>query len=512
MYQMLTVWYIQSNINKIVFRQFKNGKNKMNKSQIDEKGLDEIFKEDEEFRTSLGTVHKDGKRKWVFPKKPSGRFTKYRTYVSWILLAVFILSPFIKLPNGNPIFLFNIPKGEFIIFGFPFFTSDFFLLALGMITSIVFIVLFTVVYGRIFCGWICPQTIFMEHVFRKIEYIIEGDRPKQMKLARQEWDEEKIRKRLLKWTVFALISFFFANIFFAYIVGADALFNFIKDGPFNNLSTFFGLLIFAGLFYFIFAWFREQVCVLVCPYGRLQGALIDKKTIIVAYDYVRGEGENGRAKYRRNEDRKAAGKGDCIDCNQCVVVCPTGIDIRNGTQLECIGCTACIDACDEVMTRVGLPTGLIRYASDENIQQGKKFKFTGRMLSYSLVLVAMVVSISAFLFSRGDIEAKFLHVPGRSYSIQNESVVNMYQFTLYNKTNDDRVIGFELKSHKNGTINPIQGTLPVKLEKGDVQQGVVEVVIPRDELNSYKEKVVFIAVDEDGNEVDVYETTFSGPH
>src|SRR5690625_7525330 len=197
-----------------------------------------------------------------------------------------------------------------------------------MITSIVFIVLFTVVYGRIFCGWICPQTIFMEHVFRKIEYMIEGDRPKQMKLARQEWDEEKIRKRLLKWTVFALISFFFANIFFAYIVGADALFNFIKEGPFNNLSTFFSLVIFAGLFYFVLAWFREQVCVLVCPYGRLQAALIDKTTIILADDYVRGEGEKGRAKPRRNEDRTAAGRGACIDCSQCVVVCATVMATR----------------------------------------------------------------------------------------------------------------------------------------------------------------------------------------
>lgn len=485
----------------------------MNKSQIDDdKDLEQILKEDEEFRTSLGTAHRDGKRKWVFPKKPSGKYTNYRTYVSWLLLFVLIFSPFIKLPNGNPVFLFNIPKGEFIIFGFPFFTSDFFLLAIGMITSIIFIILFTVVYGRIFCGWVCPQTIFMEHVFRKIEYMIEGDRPKQMKLARQKWDEEKIKKRLLKWTIFALISFFFANIFYAYIVGADALYNFIKEGPFKNLSTFLGLIVFAGLFYFIFAWFREQVCIMVCPYGRLQGALIDKKTIVVAYDHVRGEAKAGRAKFRKNEDRKAVGKGDCIDCNQCVVVCPTGIDIRNGNQLECIGCTACIDACDEVMLRVGFPTGLIRYASEENIQKGEKFSFTNRMLGYSLVLIGMLIAITIFLFSRNDIEAKLLQVPGRSYTIQNQTVVNMYQFTLYNKTNGNRVINLKLKSHENGKIKPIQGELPIKIEKGKIEQGVVEVIIPRDELKSYKEKVIFIAVDEDGKELDVYQTTFSGPH
>src|SRR5690606_21464471 len=309
-------------------------------------------------------------------------------------------------PNGNPVFKFNVPKGEFIIFGFPFFTSDFFLLAIGMIAAIVSIVLFTVVYGRIFCGWVCPQTIFMEHVFRKIEYMIEGDRPKQMKLANQPWDEEKIRKRLLKWVIFGLISFFIANIFFSYIIGIDALVDLIKEGPVKNLSTFIGLIIFTGLFYFVFAWFREQVCTLVCTYGRLQGVLIDKKTIIVAYDFKRGERTAGRAKFRKGEDRVAAGKGDCIDCKQCVVVCPTGIDIRNGTQLECVNCTACIDACDEVMDKINLPRGLIRYASEENIETGKKFKFTTRMFAYTVVLLAIVTAINVFLFNRSQVEVK----------------------------------------------------------------------------------------------------------
>lgn len=484
----------------------------MEKSEVDQMDLDEILKEGEEFRLSIGTADSKGRRKWVFPKKPKGKFTNYRTYVSWVLLGFFTLAPFIKLPNGNPLLQFNIPKGEFVIFGFPFFPSDFFLLALGMITSILFIVLFTVVYGRIFCGWVCPQTIFMEHVFRKIEYWIEGDRPKQMKLAKQEWNQEKIQKRLTKWGIFALISFFFANIFYAYIVGSDALFQFVKEGPVKNFGTFVGLLIFAGMFYFIFAWFREQVCVLVCPYGRFQGALVDKKTIIVAYDHVRGEGTAGRSSFRKNEDRKAAGKGDCIDCNQCVVVCPTGIDIRNGTQLECIGCTACIDACDEVMLKVGFPTGLIRYASEENIEEGKEFKFTTRMLAYTLVLIGMVVAINAFLFTRNDVEAKFLHVPGRSYTAVGEDISNLYQYTLYNKTNSDMTIRFGVKSHANGKIEFVQGVNPVVVEKGQVEQGVIEVIIPKKDLKSYKERVIFVALDENGKEMDVYKTSFSGPH
>lgn len=481
-------------------------------SQIKDKELEQLNAEEESFRTSIGTMDKKGKRQWVFPKKPSGRYTKWRTYVSWVLLAILVILPFIKLPNGNPIFKFNVPKGEFIIFGFPFFTSDFFLLAIGMIAAIVFIVLFTVVYGRIFCGWVCPQTIFMEHVFRKIEYMIEGDRPKQMKLANQPWDEEKIRKRLLKWVIFGLISFFIANIFFSYIIGIDALVDLIKEGPVKNLSTFIGLIIFTGLFYFVFAWFREQVCTLVCPYGRLQGVLIDKKTIIVAYDFKRGERTAGRAKFRKGEDRIAAGKGDCIDCKQCVVVCPTGIDIRNGTQLECVNCTACIDACDEVMDKINLPRGLIRYASEENIETGKKFKFTTRMFAYTVVLLAIVTAINVFLFNRNQVEVKFLHVPGRNYRMEGNSVSNLYQYTLYNKTNGELKVRFALKSHKDGTIRVVSGPSPVILPKGSISQGSVEVRIPREDLKSYKERVVMIAVDENGKELDDYSTSFSAPH
>src|SRR5690606_24935505 len=392
-----------------------------------------------------------------------------------------------------------------------FFTSDFFLLAIGMITTIVFIVLFTVVYGRIFCGWICPQTIFMEHVFRKIEYMIEGDRPKQMKLAKQEWDEEKIRKRLLKWTIFTLISFFIANIFLAYIIGSDALLNLVKEGPNENWSTFIGLIIFTGLFYFIFAWFREQVCTLVCPYGRLQGVLIDKKTVIVAYDFKRGEAQIGRAKFKKGEDRAAAGKGDCIDCKQCVVVCPTGIDIRNGTQMECIGCTACIDACDEVMEKINLPRGLIRYASEENIEKGAKFKFTGRMIAYTMALLAIVMVINLFLFSRNDVEVKFLQIPGKNYKIEGENIANLYQYTLYNKTNADLRVNFQLKSHDGGTMKIIDGPATVVLQKAAIKQGVVEIRIPKAEISSYKERDGMVAVDEEGHELDDYSTSFAAP-
>ena len=330
--------------------------------------------EHERFRDSLGTMTSEGKRSWVYPKKPDGRLYKYRKWVSYILLVILIAAPFIKI-NGNQFLMFNVLERRFNIFGEIFWPQDFYLFVLMMLIGVVFILLFTVAFGRIFCGWICPQTIFMEMVFRRIEYWIEGDRGKQIRLDKQEWNAEKIRKKGIKWFIFFVISFLIANVFLAYLIGSDRLLLYVLEGPLAHISTLISLLIFTGVFYFVFAWFREQVCIIACPYGRLQGVLLDNKSIVVAYDHKRGEKEKGRAKFKKSEDREASGKGDCIDCFQCVQVCPTGIDIRNGTQLECVNCTACIDACNHMMDAVDLPQGLIRYASEENIEKNKKFKF-----------------------------------------------------------------------------------------------------------------------------------------
>jgi len=403
----------------------------------------------ENFRDSIGTVTEEGKRSWVFPKKPVGKFYKYRTWVSYGLLLFLFSAPFIKI-NGNQFLLFNVLERRFNIFGFPFWPQDFHLFVISMIIGVVFIILFTVAFGRIFCGWICPQTIFMEMVFRRIEYLIEGDRGKQIRLAKQAWNAEKIKKRVLKWILFFIISFLIANIFLAYLIGSDKLINYITDGPFSHTSTLISLLIFTAVFYFIFAWFREQVCVIACPYGRLQGVLLDKKSIVVAYDYKRGEKKKGRAKFKKNEDRAASGKGDCIDCFQCVQVCPTGIDIRNGTQLECVNCTACIDACDAMMENVNLPKGLIRYASEENIAEKKKFKFNARLKGYTAVLVILIGVLTGMLFLRNDVEATILRLPGQLYEKKENNIIrNVYTFKLVNKTTEEiEDVHFKLISHR----------------------------------------------------------------
>ncbi len=403
----------------------------------------------EKFRDSIGTINAEGKRAWVFPKKPSGKFYKYRAYVSYVLLAFLLLSPFIKI-KGNQFLLFNVFDRKFNVFGFPFWPQDFHLVVISMIIAVVFITLFTVVFGRIFCGWICPQTIFLEMVFRRIEYWIEGDRGKQIRLDKQSWNTEKIRKRITKWALFFIISFIIANVFLAYLIGSDELLQYIIQGPLKQMKTFTSLLIFTGVFYFVFAWFREQVCIIACPYGRLQGVLLDNKSIVVAYDYKRGEKEKGRAKFNKKENRAASGKGDCIDCKQCVHVCPTGIDIRNGTQLECVNCTACIDECDTIMDKVGYPKGLIRFASIENIERKTPFKFTLKMKGYVAVLGILIGILVGMLFLRNDVEAKIFRLPGQLYQHKDNGVIsNVYSYKIVNKTTEEiKGISYKLLSHK----------------------------------------------------------------
>lgn len=435
-----------------------------------------MSQDQDHFRDSIGTIKEDGKRAWVFPKKPSGKLYEYRKYVSYALLVFLIASPFIKI-NGNQFLMFNVLERRFNIFGFPFYPQDFHLFVISMIIGVVFIALFTVAFGRIFCGWMCPQTIFMEMVFRRIEYWIDGDRGAQMRLDRQEWNAEKIRKRALKWFIFFIISFIIANVFLAYLIGSDRLIQYITDGPLKHISTMVSLLIFTAVFYFVFAWFREQVCIIACPYGRMQGVLLDNKSIVVAYDHKRGEAENGRKKWRKNEDREALGHGDCIDCFQCVNVCPTGIDIRNGTQLECVNCTACIDECDTIMEKVNLPKGLIRYASEDEITKKEKFKFTPRLKAYTAVLVILTGVLVGMMFLRNDLEANILRLPGQLYEHKDGNIIsNVYTYKLLNKTTKTvEDVHFELLSpkgeiklvrHENFDVQPealAEGTLFIEI-------------------------------------------------
>jgi cytochrome c oxidase accessory protein FixG len=466
--------------------------------------------QNESFRDSIGTMTNDGKRAWVYPKKPSGRLYKYRKVVSYVLLLFLFVSPFVKL-NGNQFLLFNVLERRFNIIGFPFWPQDFFLFVMSMLIGIVFIALFTVGFGRVFCGWICPQTIFMEMVFRRIEYWIEGDRNKQHKLDKQEWNTEKIKKKGVKWFLFLIISFLIANVFLAYLIGSDKLLRYIIDGPQHHFGTLVPLIIFTAVFYFVFAWFREQVCIIACPYGRLQGVLLDNKSIVVAYDHKRGESENGRKKFRKNEDRQALGHGDCIDCFQCVHVCPTGIDIRNGTQLECVNCTACIDECNHIMESINLPKGLIRYASENEIEKKEKFTLTARMKGYIAVLIILMGFLTGMLFLRNDVEARVLRLPGQLYEHKEGTIIsNVFTYKVVNKTNKDiQNINFKLRKYK-GKVKLVSTSDHFEVKAQGLAEGTLFIEIDESELKGDKNKLT-IEVYSENELIETTTVNFLGP-
>jgi cytochrome c oxidase accessory protein FixG len=464
--------------------------------------------DEEEFRDRLGTINEEGRRAWVYPKKPQGKLYEYRKTVSYFLIAFLFLAPFVNI-NGNQFLLFNVMERKFNIFSFPFWPQDFFLFVVCMVIGVVFIALFTVVFGRFFCGWICPQTIFMEMVFRRIEYWIDGDRNAQIKLDKQKWNAEKVRKRLLKWFLFFIISFAIANVFLAYLIGRESLISMVTDGPGNHLSTLIALLVFTGVFYFIYAWFREQVCIIACPYGRLQGALLDDKSIIVAYDHLRGEKEKGRGKLIKNENRLLSGKGDCIDCKLCVAVCPTGIDIRNGTQLECINCTACIDECNTVMEKVGLPNDLIRYASEDEITKKEKFVFTARMKGYTAILAILTGLFIGMLFLRNDVEATVLRLPGQLFEHKGTVISNVYTYKIINKSaNSLDKVHFKIANLK-GKVKLV-GKSTISVNGEGMVQGTLFVEIDPDLLEDDKTKII-LEVYNGNTLIETGSTNFLGP-
>ncbi len=464
---------------------------------------------EEQFRDSIGTINEAGKRAWVYPKKPVGRFYNYRKWVSYGLLIFLVAAPFVKI-NGHPFLMFNVLDRRFSIFSIPFWPPDFHLFVISMIIGVIFIALFTVAFGRIFCGWMCPQTIFLEMVFRRIEYWIEGDRGAQIRLDRQAWNAEKIRTKILKWVVFALISFLIANVFLAYLISSDTLIQYIIEGPANHLNTLVALIIFTGVFYFVFAWFREQVCIIACPYGRLQGVLLDNKSVVVAYDHKRGEDIEGRKKFRKGENRSQLGYGDCIDCNQCVQVCPTGIDIRNGTQLECVNCTACIDACDSIMDSVALPKGLIRYTSQDHIEKKSPFVFSARLKGYTAVLFILIGVLVGMLFLRNPVEATILRLPGQLFEHKEGGIIsNVYTYKLVNKTDQTMdSIHFELKNNK-GLIRLVPDRF-VTLKANHMGEGTLFIELPQTHLSGDKNKLE-ILIYQGNTLIETTSASFLGP-
>ena len=457
---------------------------------------------DDYFRSHLPNQQDDGKRRWIYPKAPSGWFTRWRTVMAVMLLTALFAGPFVWV-DGHPLFLFNVLERRFIFFGVTFWPQDFYLVAVGLLTFIVFIVLFTVVFGRVFCGWACPQTIFLEMVFRKVEEWIEGDYRARQRLDAAPWTTEKVVKKTAKHIIYFLISFIIANTFLAYIIGRDEWLPLVIDNPLNHLGGLMAILAFTAVFYAVFAYVREIVCTTICPYGRLQGVMLDKNSLIVAYDYIRGE---PRGKIKKNEP--VPPKGDCIDCKLCVHVCPTGIDIRNGTQMECVNCTACIDVCDEVMVKIDRPKGLIRMDSQTGIETRKPFRISSRIMAYSIVLLALVGVLAYLLVSRPALDATVLRAPGQLF--QREAggrVSNLYSLEVINKTYGNLPVQIRV-NQPGATLRFVQPLTSVK--PGEQAKTMFFISMPERSVQQNSTPLTIDVVSK-GKTISQLKTSFLGP-
>jgi cytochrome c oxidase accessory protein FixG len=460
-----------------------------------------------DFRSHLATADVRGRRIWLYPRKPRGRYTRARRWVSAVLLLVLAVGPFVTI-EGHPLLMLNVVERRFSILGRVFWPQDAAVFALGLLLFFTAIAVFTMAFGRLWCGWTCPQTVFMEMVFRPIEYWIEGDAPEQRALNASPWTARKAAKKLTKHAIFLVLSFVIGNLFLAYILGGRAWWALVTDDPRRHTTGLGFMLLFTLVFYGVFARFREQACTFICPYGRFQSVLLDEHSLVVAYDYKRGE---RRGRWRRDQtpaERAAAGLGDCIDCRRCVEVCPTGVDIRNGTQMECVHCTACMDACDAVMDRIGRPRGLIRYASLNGIERGERLRLTPRMLLYSAVLLALLCALGAILATRSPVDVTLLRAPGSLFQRTPEGrISNLYQLKIVNKTSAPMPV--ELRLEEPAGRLTVFGA-PLQVPAADLLQTSVLVELEPEQIVS-SSLSVRIGVYQEGKRVSTVRTAFLGP-
>ena len=443
-----------------------------------------------------------GKRRWMYPVIRKGKFYNYRNWLSYAYLILFFSGPFLRI-NGQPLLLINVMERRFVLLGQVFWPQDFFLFVLAMLAFIVCIVFFTMAFGRIFCGWICPQTIFMEMVFRKIEIWIEGDAKYRRKLDEGPLTREKILKKAAKHTIFVGLSFMIANTFLAYVIGSENLIKIMTEPITQHLAGFISIWLFTTVFYLVYSRVRELVCTMICPYGRLQGVLTDKQTLMVAYNYKRGE---PRGKLSRKDDTP---KGDCVDCGLCVDVCPTGIDIRKGPQLECVNCTMCIDACNQVMEKIHRDINLIGFYSEEMIEESKKPAFTSRMKAYSVIIAVLFGVLAYFIYQRQDVDVTLMRSAGMLYQEQPGNYIsNIYNADIINKTDKTQNIKL-VADDPRVKIKYIQA--PGALTKESATKAVFFLMLPATSIRATKTDIKLKVVKEN-KVINTISTTFIGPY
>jgi cytochrome c oxidase accessory protein FixG len=419
----------------------------------------------------LGTTDEEGHRVFVYPADVRGRIRLRRTRVQAILITIFLILPWLKI-DGRQALLFDIPRRNFEIFGFTLRAHDAPLFFFVLATIALGIALITAIWGRLWCGWGCPQTVFIDGVYRRIERWIEGSALQRMKADQGPMTANLFLKKSLKWAVFIGVTFVLTHSFLAYFVGAQRVVAMVQRPPSENWFDFVLIMVTSGILLFNFTWFREQFCIIMCPYGRLQSVLMDENSMVVAYDPARGEPRKSKTAAETSDAKKT---GDCVNCYRCVQVCPTRIDIRRGTQMECIACAACVDACDEVMTRLKKPTGLIRYDTELGLQGKKPRALRVRTLIYGALLAATLSGFFSLLFSRPILQATIIRAKGLPYEVQKmengreDFVINRFQVDLSNQDRQAHEVRFavsdELKAKGLELVTPI-----------------VPLVVPPDEL------------------------------
>ena len=464
-----------------------------------------FVEEHQTFRDELASIERDGRRRWIYARQPSGRLYRARTVVSWFLLAFLLLAPFVRF-RGQPLVLVDELERRFVFFGVVFWPQDFYLVVLIALAVLVTLALSTVAVGRVWCGWLCPQTIFMEMLFRKLEYWLDGTAAQQLRRDRGPWNRERITHWVRKHAIFFVLSFGLANVFLAWVIGADELWRIVTDPPAQHVAGLTAITIFSLVFFAVFSRFREQACVLACPYGRVMSSLIDPRTITVTYDSVRGE---PRGKRRKDPAAGEPRQGDCIDCHQCVTICPTGIDIRNGIQLECVNCTACIDACNDVMRRIGQPEGLIRMTSDESMRSTRRAGIPWRVSAYAAVWLVLVATVTTLLMTRRDLDVLVLRQPGTLFTMTSEGrIANFYTLQAFNRTSRAVRFSLEVVEPRGAAIRPL-GT-PDQVGPHGLLEGRFLLEAPPDALAGAS-TAVRIAVRSDGASVETIETRLLGP-
>lgn len=395
------------------------------------------------------SLQSDGSRPKIRVADVSGRFTKARSLFFIILIGVYALVPWIKI-GGHPLIFIDILHRRFYLFGQTFNAQDFYMVFFLVSGGAFTLFYLTAMAGRVWCGWACPQTVFLEGVFRPIERWIEGPKSAQLALAKEPFSFKKLRIYLTKYFLYGVCALVVSHIFISYFVSLDDLLHFIRQNPREHPVAFLWMAAITAVILINFAWFREQLCLIVCPYGKLQSVLIDDDTIMIGYDEKRGEPRGKKSDLNR---------GSCINCNRCVDVCPTGIDIRNGLQLECVGCANCIDACDEIMQKIGQPTGLIRYDSLNGLSGKPRQIWRPRLYLYTVLFLLGVGVFSFYLFHHHPFEVNVLRAAGAPFTLVDKKVQNQFVLHLVNKAAS--------RSHFVLTILPIQ-----------VEDDVAEVTLP----------------------------------